>query len=632
VSHQRGYHRIAKHSRHSPISRWVYLGLAALVSAAMLPWVGIATRAAAADYTTPVRAAFWYDGSFRHATDHYKPAFGTSYDDTNPTHVAAEMAGVKHAGMQAVITSWWGQGQHNEQVRFPILRDTATAQGLGLIPYYEPEGQANQSVAQIQADLTHLAQYATVRIGGKPVIFVYNARSDTSNCATVSKWKTATAGFTTWYVNLKVFGGFASCPDQPSSWHQYGPAVAESIHLPWSFNISPGFWHYQETAPRLARDPARWAANVAHMAASGAQWQLVTSWNEWGEGTAVEPSPSWQSGSGWGTYVDELHRQLVDGASPPSPTPTASLSPSSSPSPTASPSTSPSSSPSPSPTVTSSPTPSPSTTTASPSPTTSPTASPSPVPTGTLPVPDHIVVVIFENRDRTQIVGNPDALWFNAQLSRGAYLSSSVAITHPSLPNYLALWSGSTQGVTDDGCSYSFTTPSLGQQLSSAGLSWRGYAENLPAAGSTVCTASGGYAKKHDPWAYWPADAAGGTPYTAWPADFSQLPKVSFVIPNLCDDMHDCSVATGDAWAMAHLDAYRVWAMTHNSLLVITFDENDGSSGNHIYTVIEGQHVTIGSFAEAVNHYRVLRTVEALCGLPGIGNAAASTPIRDIWN
>lgn len=334
--------------------------------------------ARASDYTTPMTAMFYYDDSFRHATDHYHPA-ASGFDSDNPTDVAHQMAGMRDAGMQAVIASWWGQGQHGELTRFPILRATASHAGLGLIPYYEPEGQANQTFMQIQADLAYLAPLATVHIGGKPVIFVYNARGDTSNCATVTKWKTATVGFTSWYVNMKVFGGFAACPDQPSSWHQYGPAERESVHLPWSFNISPGFWHYQETTPRRLRDPAIWAQNVAHMKASGAQWKLVTSWNEWGEATSVEPSASWQSGSGWGTYVDELHRQLVDGVNPgPTPSPSGSTS-----SPTPSPSGSTSGSPSPTPSTTS-PTPSPSTSTSSsPSPTPGPTSpSPSPTPTG----------------------------------------------------------------------------------------------------------------------------------------------------------------------------------------------------------------------------------------------------------
>lgn len=324
--------------------------------------------ASAADYRLPITAGFFYDESFRHSSDHYHPA--VEFDSDNPTSVAAQVAGMRYAGMQAAIASWWGQGQHGEATRFPILRDAATAAGLGLIPYYEPEGQANQSVARIQVDLAYLAPLATVRVGGKPVIFVYNARSDTSNCAEVTKWKQATAGFSTWYVNLKVFGGYASCPDQPSSWHQYGPAVAEQNHLPYSTVISPGFWHYNETTPRLARDPVRWAQNVAHLKASTAQWKLVTSWNEWGEATSVEPSPSWQSGSGWGTYADELRRQLVDNGPAPSPSPTATPSPS----PTVSPS--PSGSPSPTPTT---PSPAP-TTPSSPSP-----APPSPSSTGTPP-------------------------------------------------------------------------------------------------------------------------------------------------------------------------------------------------------------------------------------------------------
>lgn len=339
---------------------WGAVAFVALIALCLTAIGVVVARPARADYSPPITAMFFYDQTFRHSTDHYLPAL-SPYSSDNPTHVAAQVAGMRYAGMQAAIASWWGQGQHGETTRFPVLYRAAAAQGLGVIPYYEPEGSGDPSVAQIQADLTYLGAYAAadpdaaVRIGGKPVIFVYNAGA--TGCAEVTKWKNATNGFTSWYVNMKVFPGYASCPDQPSSWHQYGPAVAESVHLPYSFNISPGFWHYQEATPRLARDPARWATNVAHLAATTAQWKLVTSWNEWGEATSVEPSPTWQSGSGYGTYVDELHRQLVGGGAPaPSPTGTASPgpSPSSPPSPTAT--TSPTASPSP----TSSPTPPPS--------------------------------------------------------------------------------------------------------------------------------------------------------------------------------------------------------------------------------------------------------------------------------
>ncbi len=340
--------------------------LAAVAMVAVAP-----TAATATDMTTPIRAMFYYPWFPQtwHANDHYRPALG-QYSSDNPSIVAAHVAGMKYAGMDATIVSWWGQGQQSEQTRFPQLYAAGAAQHLGVIPYYEAEGQGDVSIAQIQSDLTYLGAYAdahpgaAVRIGGKPVIFVFNAGS--TGCAEVSKWKTAAPD---WYVNMKVFSGFTSCPDQPSSWHQYGPAVAEAVHLPYSFNISPGFWHHNEAAPRLSRDPVRWAANVAHLKASGAAWRLVTSWNEWGESTSVEPSPSWQSPTGWGTYVDELHRQLVQGAPAPSPSPT--LTPSPSASPTGTPGTSPSPTLTPSPSMTSS--------------TLSPTPTPTPSPTQTGP-------------------------------------------------------------------------------------------------------------------------------------------------------------------------------------------------------------------------------------------------------
>jgi len=320
--------------------------------------------ATAADYTTPIRAMFYYPWFPQtwHSNDHYAPSLG-NYSSDNPAITAAHVSAMKYAGMQAMIASWWGQGQQNEAVRFPILYGAAAAQNFGVMPYYEPEGQGDVPIAQIQSDLAYLRAYAdshpgaAVRIGGKLAIFVYNAGS--TGCGEVTKWKTATNGFADFYINMKVFSGFATCADQPSSWHQYGPASAQASHLPYSFNISPGFWHHNEASPRLVRDPARWAANVSNLKASGAQWQLVTSFNEWGEATSVEPSPSWQSNSGWGYYLDELRRQLVNGTTPsPSPSPSVSASPSTSPSPTVSPT--PTSSPSPSVTPTPSPTPSPS--------------------------------------------------------------------------------------------------------------------------------------------------------------------------------------------------------------------------------------------------------------------------------
>jgi hypothetical protein len=380
-----GKHKSPGHAR-----RHAALGAAGLLVVG-LAWAVVPGTARASDYATPVTAMFFYDDSFRHADDHYRPA-ASGFDSDNATDVAMQLAGIKGTGMQAVIASWWGRGQHGEATRFPVLHAAAAPLGLGVIPYYEPEGYANPTVATIQADLAHLGALAdaspgsAVRIGGKRVIFVYNAGA--TGCGEVTKWKTATNGFADWYVNMKVFPGFASCFDQPSSWHQYGPAEREAVHLPWSFNISPGFWHHDETSPRLARDPAAWAQNVAHLKASPAQWKLVTSWNEWGEATSVEPSGSWQSGSGWGTYADELRRQLVGGAAP-GPT----TSPSGSPTSTSGPTPSPSSS------TTSSPSPTPSSSTSTPGPSTSTTSSPSPTPTSPSPTPTGPSVTVMAAGD-----------------------------------------------------------------------------------------------------------------------------------------------------------------------------------------------------------------------------------------
>src|SRR6266513_5901999 len=192
---------------------------------------------------------------------------------------------------------------------------------------------------------------------------------------------------------------------------------------------------------------------------------------------------------------------------------------------------------------------------------------------------DHVVIGIMENHGYSQIIGSSAAPYENALAQQNALMTQSFAIGHPSEPNYHELWSGSNQGVTDDSCPHTFTTPSLGQQLISAGLSTAIYSEDLPSNGSLTCS-SGGYARKHNPLADWTvtSDAAHNKTYTSWPADFSTLPTVSVVVPNLTDDMHDGTIAQGDAWLQTHWDPYVRWAKTHNSLAILTFDEDGGGS------------------------------------------------------
>jgi hypothetical protein len=247
--------------------------------------------------------------------------------------------------------------------------------------------------------------------------------------------------------------------------------------------------------------------------------------------------------------------------------------------------------------------------------------------------PDHVLIVVFENKAFSHEVGNTHAPYLNSLLARSAVFTQSYAITHPSQPNYLALFSGSTQGVTSDRCLHRFHgVPSLGSQLIAAGFTFTGYSEDLPYAGYRGCT-DGRYAAKHNPWVNFDTvpDSA-NQPYSAVPTDYTQLPTVSFVIPDLCNDMHDCGTAAGDSWASANIEPYLQWAQTHNSLLLITYDEDDKSAGNHILTVIAGQDIRPGQYAQRITHYSVLRTLEDLFGLQPLGHAAEAEPITGIWS
>ncbi|MFB9238836.1 alkaline phosphatase family protein [Plantactinospora siamensis] len=248
-----------------------------------------------------------------------------------------------------------------------------------------------------------------------------------------------------------------------------------------------------------------------------------------------------------------------------------------------------------------------------------------------VPAFDHIVLVMFENHSYGQINGSSSAPYLNSLAGQGAKFTASYAVTHPSQPNYIALFSGSTQGVTSDSCPKTFSGTNLGSQLIGAGRTFTGYSEGMPSDGYTGCS-SGNYQRKHNAWVdFTNVPASSNRTYAAFPADYTTLPAVAFITPDMCHDMHDCSVSTGDTWARANLDAYAQWAKTHNSLLIVTFDEDNSLSGNHIFTAFVGAHVRTGSYGERITHYTVLRTIEAAYGLPGINNAASLSPILDVW-
>jgi hypothetical protein len=249
-----------------------------------------------------------------------------------------------------------------------------------------------------------------------------------------------------------------------------------------------------------------------------------------------------------------------------------------------------------------------------------------------VPAPAHIVLVVMENHAYGEIIGNPTAPFINGLARQGALFARSFAVTHPSEPNYLALFSGSTDGVSDDSCPHTFTAPNLAADLAAASKTFTGYAEGLPAVGSAVCVL-GNYARKHVPWVNFASvPASASQPFSRFPGSRpAALPAVSWVIPNLCDDMHDCSVATGDSWLRQRLGGYAHWAMTHHSLLIVTWDEDDGSAANQILTIFVGQAVKPGTYRQRITHYNVLATIEAAYHLRRDGHAATAAPITGIW-
>ena len=268
-----------------------------------------------------------------------------------------------------------------------------------------------------------------------------------------------------------------------------------------------------------------------------------------------------------------------------------------------------------------------------------------------LPVYDHIVIVVEENKDYEQIIGSPAAPYINGTLKvEGANLTRMYAEEHHSQGNYFWLFSGSNQkvGFIDRIPKKPINARNLGEQLIGAGRSFKGYSEDLPAIGSTVAR-SGLYARKHVPWISF-SNLPNGTTVTTssnlrfkdFPADFSMLPTVSLVIPNLIHVMHDGSipgsVKAGDTWLKQNIDGYYQWAKQHNSLLILTFDENDhGPSGltdpaagtltkrNRIVTIFAGARIKPDDYAEGegVTHVNLLRTLEAMYGL---GTAGAQQP------
>lgn len=247
-----------------------------------------------------------------------------------------------------------------------------------------------------------------------------------------------------------------------------------------------------------------------------------------------------------------------------------------------------------------------------------------------------VVEIVMENKEAGDVLGSSSSPFVKRLARTGGVAVASFAIRHPSLPNYLALTSGSTHGIVSDCTGCHIAGPSLATQLDQAQISWKGYMEDLPSPCFEGAGAKG-YAKKHNPFAYY--DAVARSPrlcrrtvsFGALAADLRRgsLPTFSFVVPNLCDDTHDCGVETGDK-ALADLVPQLVRELGPHGFLVLTWDEGTSSrgccgtarGGGRIATIVAGPDVRRGARdATPVDHYGVLRTIEDALGVPRLGGA-----------
>jgi hypothetical protein len=247
----------------------------------------------------------------------------------------------------------------------------------------------------------------------------------------------------------------------------------------------------------------------------------------------------------------------------------------------------------------------------------------------TIPTWTHVIWIVMENKSFNQIIGSSSSPYVNSLASKCGLATNYVAPTHPSLPNYLAMTSGSTQGITDDKppSSHPLTGPSIFSQL---GAGWKAQQESMPSNCDLLNTSL--YAVKHNPAAYFTSvrkacatqnKALGSTPDTS--------ARFTFVTPNLCSDTHDCSIATGDKWLATFTPKIlnSTQYASGKTAVFLTWDEDDHSSANRVTTVVIAPTVPSGTrSATSFSHYSMLKTTEQMLALPLLNNAASANSMR----
>jgi hypothetical protein len=277
--------------------------------------------------------------------------------------------------------------------------------------------------------------------------------------------------------------------------------------------------------------------------------------------------------------------------------------------------------------------------TPTPAPTATPSPSPSPPPVGNVPNFDHVYVIIFENKEYSSVVGSSSAPYINSLIAKYGSATNFTAERHPSEPNYIALTSGSTQGITDDGV-YNLGVNNLLDQIIASGRTWHAYQQGYPSPCFTGSSSkavvdgdgkSGAYVRKHNPAISYTSisgNAAKCANITSFANFDPAAANFEFITPNMINDMHDGTVADGDNFLKAFLPRITGSSDFNNSLVLVTFDEGttNVSGGGHIMTIAITPNMTAGYKATAAyTHYSMLRTLEQAWGLPCLGNASSAS-------
>ncbi len=257
----------------------------------------------------------------------------------------------------------------------------------------------------------------------------------------------------------------------------------------------------------------------------------------------------------------------------------------------------------------------------------------------------HFVVIVLENREASEVIGDRSMPYVNALARKGVLATSYRAITHPSLPNYISLIAGDPLGISSDCTECEAHGTTLVDQLQAAHIGWRAYMEGLPSPCYTGASSAGGYAKKHDPFMYFsqiassPAACRNVVPLTELAGDLrhDRLAPFVWISPNLCDDGHDCSNETVDHF-LSHLVPYVLAGLGPHGVLALVWDEgtsNSGccsrASGGRVPLILAGPAVRPGyRLTSPADHYSLLRLIEDSFGLARLrGAGCGCTPSLD---